>query len=337
MNQILFFEENGIGKSMNKNVKFFAISLMAFGMILIGEGGYAFAKDRNEKVNQIATIQEAEDLKPTITYEQNNSKLLVTVEGKKEIATITCKWNNDQEQELLQVSGQTNVEREIDIPSGTNDLTIKVIYKDAPDFPYEQTATFTKTSTKIDWSVVTGTSKLQINIEDTTGLDNVSYKWNDDEEKIETPSAEDNTKLEIITDIPLGLNTVKVVATNMFGETTEESMEILGTTRPVINANVSENGMMTIEVTSNDNIENVNFSVNGEEYLLNISEFIKDGFTIEQLNQSPGLHLEENDYGKTTKLTYEFQLQQPTNEVSITAKTEYAEESVSGTLIIPTN
>lgn len=334
MNQILFFEENGIGNSMNKNIKFFAVSMMAFGIILLGKGGYALAKDRNEKMNSIATVQQAEDLKPTITYEQNNSKLNIKIDGKAEISSILYKWNNETEKELLNITGQKTVEREIDIPSGTNQLTIKVIYKDAKDFPYEQIKTFTRTSTKIEWAVKEIT-KIKITIEDSNGIESVSYKWNDEEETIENPNLTDNTKVEVLTEIPFGLNTLKVTVINMLGEKTEESLDVKGTTKPVIAANLSEDGKLIIEVTSPDNIENVDFSVNGEEYKLNISDFIEQGYTIEDLNNSAGLNLEQNESGKIIKLTYEFQTQQEVNEVSITAKTQYATESVSGTLVRP--
>lgn len=337
MNQILFFQEKGVGKNMGNTVKFFAISLMAFGAILLGEGGYSLAKNRNYLGDKVVTIEEAESLKPTISYEQNNSKVLVKIDAKKEIGRVICQWNDGDEQELLKVSDQTKLERELDIPSGTNDLKVKVIYKDAPDFPYTQTATITKTATKIDWAVLPGTSQLQITVEDSKGLESVNYQWNDDEQKNETIPENDNTKLKIITDIPVGLNTINVQVKNKFGELTEEHMEIRGTKKPVIKAIAGRDKILKLEVTSNDNIKDVNFKLNGEEYLLNVTDFIQQGYTVEQLNRSPGLHLEENEYGKITKLTYEFQLKENVNEITINAETEYAKETISGTLVIPEN
>ena len=94
------------------------------------------------------------------------------------------------------------------------------------------------------------------------------------------------------------------------------------------------NKELFIVETSNDNIKGVDFTLNGEEYLLNIEDFIQQGYTVEQLNQSPGLHLEENEYGKIIKLTFEYQLQQNENEITINAYTEYSKETVSGELNI---
>ena len=34
MNQILFFKEEGLGSSMNKIVRFFAVSMILFGLII---------------------------------------------------------------------------------------------------------------------------------------------------------------------------------------------------------------------------------------------------------------------------------------------------------------
>lgn len=330
MNQILFFEEKGIGSSMNKTVKFFAISMMAFGMILIGEGGYAVAKNRNTKTSEIATVQEAEDLKPEINFEQNNNKLKIKIDGKAEILKVTYRWNNEIEKDLLQVSDQRSIEREIDIPTGTNKLNIKVIYKDGKNFPYEQTKEFTMNSSKIDFNLKG--SKIKITVEDKKGIDYVSYKWNDGEEKIEKPNNNDNTYMEVLAEIPFGLNTLTATVINMFGEKSEATLDVKGAEKPVIVANLSETGNLLIEVTCADNIENIEFSVNGEPYKLNISDFIAQGYTIEQLNNSQGLHVEANEQGKITSVKYEFPTQLESMNVEITAKSKYTTQTVSGTL-----
>lgn len=330
MNQILFFEEKGIGSSMNKTVKFFAISMIAFGLILLGEGGYSVAKNRNNKTSQIATIQEAENLKPEINFEQNNSKLKIKINGKAEISKVTYRWNDEIEKDLLQVSDQKSIEREIDVPTGTNNLNIKVIYKDGENFQYEQTKEFTMNSSKIDFNLKG--ANIKITVEDQKGIDYISYKWNDEEEHIEKPDSQDNKNMEVLAEIPFGLNTLTATVINMFGEKSEATLDVKGTEKPVITANLLETGNLLIEVTCADNIENIQFSINGEQYKLNISDFIAQGYTIEQLNNSQGLHVEANEQGKITSVKYEFQTQLDTMQVEITAKSKYTTQTVSGTL-----
>lgn len=138
--------------------------------------------------------------------------------------------------------------------------------------------------------------------------------------------------MEVLAEIPFGLNTLTATVTNMFGEKSEATLEVKGAEKPVIVANLSETGNLIIEVTCTDNIENVEFSVNGELYKLNISDFIEQGYTIEQLNNSQGLYVEANEQGKITRVKYEFQTDLETMQVEISAKSQHATQTVSGTL-----
>lgn len=334
MNQILFFEEKGVGSSMNKTIKFFALSVMAFGIILIGEGGYSFAKSKNEVASGITTTQEAEELKPTIEYEQNNSKLTIKIDGKSEISKVTYSWNNEIEKDLLNISGQLKVETEIDIPTGTNRLNMKVVYRDGQNFVYEQTKIFDLNTAKIDFDLK-GTN-IKIKVADKKGIDYVSYRWNDGEEHIQDIEGQDNTEIELLAEIPFGLNTLTATSVNVFGEKSEATLDVKGAEKPSIDAKLLENGILFIEVKCSDNIENVDLSINGDQYKLNILDFINQGYTIEQLNNSAGLHLEANEKEEIINLTYEFPIEAETIALEITAKSKYATQTVSGTLTKPT-
>lgn len=332
MNQILFFKEEGLGKSMNSIVRFFAVSVILFGLILLGKGGYAFAQNRKQENTGIKTAEEAAEKKPEFEYKQNNSKLNLKVIGKNEILKCFYKWNDGEEKELLQVSGQKEVEREIDIPTGRNQLSVKVIYKNGENFVYEDKKIFEMNTATIKFNVK-GTS-MQVLIEDPKGIDYATYKWNDQEEKKQEQDGTDNTKMELLAEIPFGFNTLTVTSVNKFGEKSEATKEVRGAEKPFIEASLSDDKtLLTINVTCRDNIENVTFKVNGEEYKLDIINFIKQGYTIDDLNNVEGLSLEQNDSGKITHLKYEFPVQvQGELDLEIKSKAEYATETISGTI-----
>lgn len=339
MNQILSFEEKGLGSHMGKTVKVFALLMMTFGIVLTAEGGYSLLKNKKEVATGITSIEEAEKIKPEIEFEQNNSKLNIEINAQAEISKITYVWSNDNiEKELLGVSGRKEFSGEIDVPNGTNEINVKVIYKDAKNFPYEKKESFTSNATQIKLSIIPidDTMKMKIEVEDKTGINNVSYRWNNDAEKIEKPeSTTDNNKMEIITEIPYGQNTLYVTAVNMFGEKSEKNQQVKGTAKPEVNATLYADGKLVIMVKAKDNIKNIALKLNGEEYTLNFKEFLEQGYTIEDLKKVPGLDLEINGAEKIIGVNYEYQTTKDSNEIEITAYTDYTSQTVKGTLVKP--
>lgn len=335
MNQILFFKEEGLGKSMSNIVRFFAVSMMLFGIILCGKGGYAFASSKKEQSAEIVTTEQAAENKPVIEYNQNNTKLKIKVQGKSEIATITYKWNDGDEKSLLDVSEQTTVEREIDIPSGKNELNLKVIYKKGSNFVYEYKKSFELNTAKIEFYYTKGTTQMKVSIEDPKGIEYVTYKWNDQKETKEEPDGTDEQKMEISTEIPFGFNTLTVTSVNKFGEESRRVQEVRGAEKPFIDATWSDDRtLLTINVTCRDSIQNVFFKVNGKEYALDIKKFMNQGYTIDDLNNVTGLTLEQDENEKIIHLKYEF----PTNDIQgdldleIKSEAEYAKEEIKGTI-----
>ncbi len=339
MNQILSFEEKGrLSSHMKKTVKTFSLLMIAFGIIITAEGGYSIAKNKKTKAEGITTIEEAEKIKPEISLEQNNSKLEVKIDGKEEISNITYRWSNDaDEKELLAASGRKSYTGEIDVPNGTNELSIKVVYANAKNFPFEQKQTFTSNSTKIKLAVVQidQNMKMKITVEDQTGIDNVAFRWNNDLETIKKPEVGEEKEMELITDIPFGENTLHVTAINKFGEKSEKSQQVKGTAKPEVNATLYADGKLVLFVTARDNIKNIEFTLNGEEFTLNFEEYLEQGYTVEDLKAVPGLTLETNEVGKILGVTYEYQTTEETNELEITAMTEYTSQTVGGTLKRP--
>ena len=140
MNQILQVQENR-KKSNNskpidtkKIVLFFAICLIIFGAILLGQGGYAVYQVKlNEKVtpsipgDNTGDVETPEYLPPIVTLTKtDDNKVIINVESEIAISYIIYDWNNGVAQTLDEV-GKTNIEEIIDIPAGENILNVSII------------------------------------------------------------------------------------------------------------------------------------------------------------------------------------------------------------------
>ena len=131
MNQILATSNTTTKTKTKKNkrtgpadiktvVRVFAITMLIFGVFMIGTGSYAIYKD-NEAKNSATT-------KPVITETLNEDGTAVTlsVTHDKAIDRIEYSWNNGEVQTITG-NGRRNIEVDIQIPGGTNTLNVKAI------------------------------------------------------------------------------------------------------------------------------------------------------------------------------------------------------------------
>ena len=99
MNQILMINNNGnnskiYNKKQKKSsgepialssiVRFFAVTILLFGLVLAGSGTYAMILDKQESSNAIA---------PEVNMERLGNSVNITVKSTKGIRTITYSWN----------------------------------------------------------------------------------------------------------------------------------------------------------------------------------------------------------------------------------------------------
>ena len=130
LNQILSVENNQKqkGKSKkNKNsysgpieiqniLKFFAISILIFGIFMIGSGSYSMYKQGTKK---------AIDTQPVIYVNQTSeTEIRLKITHDKELAKVTYRWNEEGETQVP-CSRQQEVETIIEIPTGTNTLKVQ--------------------------------------------------------------------------------------------------------------------------------------------------------------------------------------------------------------------
>lgn len=279
MNQILQVQENRKNSNpvdTKKVVLFFAVSIIIFGLILLGQGAYSVYQSKlNEKVTP-TTPGDSENIEipeytPTITLTKTeDNKVILNVESQIAISHIIYNWNNETAQ-TLEETGKTNIEEVIDIPTGENILNISVIDSNGKETKKSEVFTLEVSKPIIELSVVGNEIKIAVTSE--VELSYVTYKWNSEEEKKQDMlTYEDRTKFEKLVEIPKGQNTLKIVAVDVNENKTEKSQEIKGITKAKTTV-IAKGNYLDFTVTGEENIKTVEFEFNGKKYVMNTDTF----------------------------------------------------------------
>ena len=156
---------------IRKVVKVFAITMMIFGVFMIGTGSYAIYKD-NENKN-------AEITKPVITESLNedSTAVILTVTHDKAIDRIEYSWN-DGEVQTITGNGRKYIEQEIEIPGGTNNLNVKAV-----DIQGQEISTDKEYTAEEIINLAISGSKLKITAENETQIAYMTYRWDEEEEQ----------------------------------------------------------------------------------------------------------------------------------------------------------
>lgn len=254
MNQILATDNTSNKKTRNtgptdikKVLKVFLISMLIFGVFLIGLGIYSIYK-QNKNENQEFT-------KPVITIAQKDDEtVLLTVSHDKAIETIEYSWN-DEEIETITGNGRKYIEQEITIPGGTNKLTVKAI-----DTNGQEISTSKEYETKDIINIETAGNKLKITAENSNEISYMTYRWDEEEET----RVEINSKtIEQEIDIPVGEHTLTVILVDINNETITKEQKVKGVMKP------------TIEVTLDDAKENYLITIKDETGLSKVDVIIR--------------------------------------------------------------
>ena len=297
MNQILFTENKKKSNMQDtkKIVLFFAIAIIIFGIVLVGQGAYGiynkFMKKEDQKIVETLTKIDAIQL--------STGEIKITADSNIGISELIYSWNSDAPQTVSE-KGATYIQEIINAPSGENTLTIKVIDLNGIQVTKQETFTLIVEKPDISLSIVGNNIKITVNSK--TNLSYVTYKWNSSEEqRIDMLTYEDKTRLEEEIAIPIGNNTLLVTAVDINENKSEKSQEIKGVTRPKSSPKI-QGEYISFEVTADEDIKQVDFTFNGEAYVIKKE-------VIQASNQ-------------TRKVTYRLKLKQGMNYLKIKTTTE---------------
>jgi len=251
LNQILFINDGkGNGTDIKKIIKFFAIVVIVFGLIMCGQGSYSIAQKSKEK-NSIPDLS---------VQNLNNGNISIIVVHNKEIDTITYSWNDEVVEEITG-DGRTEIEETIPAKGGTNTLKVTVVDIDGKSNVSENVYTI-EDNKKPELDLTVEGNKIIVTANDETEISYITYRWNDEEEvKIESEE-----ELEIIEEINIkeGTNTITVVAVDSNNNMTEKKQEFKGLTKPKIDA-WKEEGQLILKITHEQGISKIKVKYNGEE------------------------------------------------------------------------
>lgn len=323
MNQILSFKSSENGKKILKNnTKYLCIFLIIFAIILIGEGAWRLYTNLNKQVSVI---------KPEITGSRKYDKTVFSVKSDIGIQKIIYSWNGGVET-IINKSGETNFNFEIENPIGVNELSLKSVGVDGSAVVYDNIKIVYdeddglgvpeegEQTEPIDWETavandkneptVTLTSakgKIVITASDDVKMSYITYSWNDGEEVKVTGLSEDEKTLSAKIDALRGDNRVKIRAYDKAGNCKELEKDVHGTDGPKISVKKND-GRLIVNITDEYGITKIEYNFNNEEKTIdniegNNYEFtldLKDGENFIIVNAYEG-SVKSEYKGKTTK------------------------------------
>ena len=259
MNQILSVENNnkkqkrsssGAPLEIHSILKFFAIIMLIFGLCMVGTGSYSMYKE---------TVGTASESKPTIFVESTSEKeITLKITHNKELSKVSYSWTGGEVNEI-DCQGKKNVEQTIEIPTGTNTLTVYASDVNGQEVNYQKTYTLEGDIT-IEFEVEG--NDIKVIAEGKNKLSYMTYRWDDEEE---TRIDINDMQIEQNVEIPKGLHTLTVIVVDVNNKTETQEQEVQGVTKPKLD--VTTDGVENFIILASDEqgLEKVEFIINETE------------------------------------------------------------------------
>jgi len=271
MNQILQVNNNkNYNKSRhNKDIVLFVIILLI--VFCLSLGVYTLFKNIINGNIDLPIFTEEPKEKITITLTKVDRNLLtINAQSEVGISKLTYDINSNQAQ-VIQFSGETYIEETIEMPIGENVIYVSIVDINGKEATKEETMIVEAPKPIIELSVVG--SDIKITVTSEVELSEIRYKWNLDKEKKENMiTYEEKMSFEKQLEIPIGQNTLTIIATDIYGVTTEKTQVIKGVTKATTST-IVQGEYLHFTVEGKENIEKVEFIFNGKKYLMNTDTF----------------------------------------------------------------
>lgn len=260
MNQILSVENNKIREKKVKSsgpkgpieiksiLKFFSIAVIIFGIFMIGTGSYSMYKNSQEDLSKT---------KPTIHVEEiAEAALLLKVSHNKSLSKITYSWNGEEAIEV-ECNGEKEISQEIEIPKGTNILSIYASDINGQEVTYERQYTL---QANVNINIEAEGNDLKVTVSGEDELSYMTYRWDDDEE---TKVDINDTKIEQKIEIPMGLHTLTVIVVDSNNQTTTKVQEVNGVTKPKLTVTLEGAENFVIKASDEQGLKRMELIIDG--------------------------------------------------------------------------
>ncbi len=258
MNQILVTnDEKGLKNDGIKSIiRFFAVVVIVFALVLIGEGGFNLYKSLGKNKDYA---------KPELKLEKNGSSMNVKVDGEIGINKIIYAWGKGNET-VINANGRKNVNFDIEIPQGENNLKTSIIDIEGNKTKFQEvpvTFSANEDSTKPVISIEKVDGKLSVTAVDETELDYLTYKWEDADEVKTNTSEEDKKVIKQVIDVQKGTKQLTLVAVDKAGNKQTVTKKVIGSNGPTIKASIADNSFV-VKVTAESAITEIKYTLNDE-------------------------------------------------------------------------
>ena len=323
MNQILYTIENEEEKNRMKSIiLFFGITIIIFGIIMTGMGGYKIAASKIAKEEAIEAAK-VPNLALELDSESNNA--IIKVNHIRDIKSITYAWNNEEKVTLDQNSSK-EIEEHIELPAGKNTLNVTVT--DVEGKTTTNSREYTYSGTYMEVSIIDNRS-IKIMVTDMIGLQSVTYKWNDGEEITSYAEGEDSTVIEVSSDIPVGINTIRVKAVNNENNIEEKEVKVQGISKPTIKISYnSDRTVLTINLDDNQGIQSYSYTLSSAP----VEDIAENGQIIPEFKEKlRQVTSQTKEGGGQTSIREDLEFQEGFNYLEVTiTNIEGVEETSSG-------
>ena len=299
MNQILSVENTKKEKQKRNRgpadiesiLKFFSIALIVFGIFMVGSGSYSMYKDSQE---------ETASNKPTISVATlTEGQVTLTIEHSRTLSKVTYKWN-DEEEIPIDCNGKRKVEQTIEIPTGTNTLSVYAEDVNGRISTYQKSYTI-QGDISIEFSV--DGNNIKITTEGKEELAYLTYRWDEEEEtRVDINDVRNETTVEI----PKGQHTLTVIAVDINNKTQTEEQEVKGVTKPNLEVTTDGSSNFVIKASDEEGLTRLELIRNEtEKYFLNLegrTELEYNFPIIEGENKLEVIVYNESDVTQTVKV-----------------------------------
>lgn len=270
MNQILSVENSKKEKKskirnngpieLEKILKFFCITIIVFGVFMIGSGSYSTYQ--NSKIANLST-------KPTISIQETSAtEITIQITHNKELSKVTYSWNNDDPIEI-ECNGKKKVEEKVQIPAGENTINIYAVDINGQESNLPKTYTI---EGDINIELEPEGNNIKITAEGKERLAYMTYRWDDQEEtKVDINAMQTEQTVEI----PKGLHTLTVIFVDINNNTQTKKQEVKGVTKPKIEVTTDGADNFIIKASDEEGIKKVEFIINEtDKNMLNLDQVL---------------------------------------------------------------
>ena len=270
MNQILATENKSKNKNRKNNatggqieirgiIRFFAIAILIFGLVLSSQGVYAIYRDIDDK--------KPENI-PLVTIGRINDKAILHIEHNVNISKLTYYWDNGEETVLT--IGDTTATEEITLLGHNSTLYLKIQDINGKIINYSKQyildgVDITKPTIEQP-QTEDGNNKMIITAKDETALSYLSYQWEGKEPVIVEAQTANQTEIKVEVPLEPGTKKIKILAEDQNGNISQlEKTITISTSEPEIYIEQIQ-GEIFINTKDKDGVKDIVVNLNGKVY-----------------------------------------------------------------------